>query len=170
MSFLVTGLPRSRTAWLSAFLTSGGAYCKHEGLLEGVDSLVKWLNRSELHGDSDSGLPLVWDQVIPRLESEPKIVVILRDREEVAESLSKYWEGIDFLRGLDPVDLLNDLSVELEKIKKDALLIQYKDLENIDALRRVWEFCLPELTFDLKRAELLTKLNIQQCTKSFNHS
>jgi hypothetical protein len=172
MSFIITGLPRSRTAWLSAFLTGSGAYCLHEGLLRGEEGLATWLNESDLHGDSDSGLPLVWESLLTQLESLPKVVVVQRNPEEVIPSLKKYWSGIRFLREADPGMLVEILEPKLEELAKESstLVVKYEKLSEIDTLREIWDFCLPTLPFDQTRSEILVNLNIQQCTKSFSPS
>ena len=170
MSFVVTGLPRSRTAWLSAFLTGDGAYCLHEGLLLGEVELIDWLNSSDMHGDSDSALPLVWDRILAGVASPPRVVVVVRGREEVISSLGKYWKGIDFLAGKDPRPLIDQIEAKLAELSKTALVVEYDKLSDLGTLKKIWEHCLPSLPFNPLRATLLNNLNILQCTKSFNHS
>ena len=51
--FFITGLPRSRTAWMAAFMTSGNAVCLHEPR----NWAAMWNHDGAQHvGISDSGL------------------------------------------------------------------------------------------------------------------
>jgi hypothetical protein len=80
MKYLVTGLPRSRTLWMSHFLPD----CVHEVAhrLNSVDDL----NRIPF-GISDSGLGFFLKEILEDLKVPT--VIIDRDPEEVEESLCK---------------------------------------------------------------------------------
>ena len=75
MSFLITGHPRCRTAWLSALLAAHGAPCVHDALIRSADDIPEgW-------GISDPGFALHY----PHLSTEwvnknnATVVVITRD-------------------------------------------------------------------------------------------
>ena len=55
MNYFVIGLPRSRTAWLSAFLSQSGVHCHHEGL-NGCKSIDEYKKKLGNGGDSSTGL------------------------------------------------------------------------------------------------------------------
>lgn len=74
--FFITGLPRSRTAWMAAFLTNGEVFCAHE-LMNGCHSRQEFYAKMEaVDGNSDCGLPLsnfqeVWDAPTVIIERIP---------------------------------------------------------------------------------------------------
>lgn len=51
MSFFVLGLPRSRTAWLSVFLSQSGIHCYHDGM-NGCRTMVEYRDKIKGCGDS----------------------------------------------------------------------------------------------------------------------
>jgi hypothetical protein len=88
--FLITGLPRSRTAWLSAVCNlNQHAICHHEpiqNLKHWHEALSLWEMRGYTYtGISDSSLGFHLPEIL-RLHS-PNTLVILRDREAVEASL-----------------------------------------------------------------------------------
>lgn len=52
--FFITGLPRSRTAWFSAFMTASGYPCLHEGL-NGCKSITEYKEKIKNKSDSNTG-------------------------------------------------------------------------------------------------------------------
>lgn len=95
--FYVTGLPRSRTAWLSALLSDGvDLMCQHEMLarvkLGSIPDIIAALRRpmTPYSGVSDSGLAWLWPD-LPALLPGP-ILVIDRDPVQVTSSLSDYGD------------------------------------------------------------------------------
>ena len=91
--FFVTGLPRSRTAWLANFLTVPPmSLCWHDGLSRFqtparlVEAIEVALTQYEYVGVSDSGIPWVWRRL---MDAYPQATWILVDRktEAVAQSL-----------------------------------------------------------------------------------
>ena len=53
LNYFVAGLPRSRTAWLSAFLSQSGKYCFHEGI-NGCRSIDEYKAKIGDYGDSST--------------------------------------------------------------------------------------------------------------------
>ncbi len=85
--FFITGLPRSRTAWMAAFLSGAGVMCWHELLKHCAtrEAFYRGMRHPEYRvGDSDCGLPVTDFQArFPKA----KTVVIERDPVEVLASL-----------------------------------------------------------------------------------
>lgn len=91
--FLIAALPRSRTAWLSAFLTDGLVTCHHE-LIRGCANLGEYVARihgtsAPCVGDASSGLPLYYDKVAPYLPPH-RLIFILRDPEEAHAASDRF--------------------------------------------------------------------------------
>jgi len=143
-NFLITGLPRSRTAWFSAYLTQGEVLCTHEAIA------LKLPLESENHkyvGTSDSGYVL--DREWMDEHKDIKIVIIERDTQECIDSLNK----------LIPQDcswLLNSMASALKKV--DGLRVPFYDIA--DNLEEIHDYLgLPG--YSQERAVLFSILNIQ---------
>ena len=91
MDFFVTGLPRSKTAWMSLYLTRDRFRCYHELLAQaGVKQCMKFEHAVEtVVGNSDSGLLLYYQQFVEQFPTSPWIHII-RDEDEVMESSIKF--------------------------------------------------------------------------------
>lgn len=67
-TFFITGLPRSRTAWLANWFTAGDAFCFHDASKNGwtAASIAGQLNsvQARFVGDSDSGLLPVASDIV----------------------------------------------------------------------------------------------------------
>ena len=121
MRFAITGLPRSRTAWFSAYFTSCGFLCAHEGM-NGCASIAEYQNKMKaFEGNSDSGIPLY--------PFEGKMVIIERDKEEVKKSLSRFFDDVH------SVDLLQE---RLDKL--DGLRVNFEDIN--ERLQEIHEYCV----------------------------
>jgi len=95
--FIITGFPRSRTAWMAAFLSTGRTQCYHEGLFWQRSLSAKDNEGYDHVGNSDSGLACMPD-LIPQ---GAKVVIIHRRRDEVERSLVNCGEFEDFTHVLD---------------------------------------------------------------------
>lgn len=74
--FFITGLPRSRTAWFSAFMTASGYMCLHEGL-NGCKSIAEYKEKIKHKSDSNTGFIFI-DAPIDR----PILVIHREDRHD----------------------------------------------------------------------------------------
>jgi len=143
-NFLITGLPRSRTAWFAAYLTQGEVLCTHEAI---AHKLPMTSENHKYVGTADSGYVLDpdWMEEYDGI----KIVIIERDTQEC----------IDSLNGLIPQDcswLLRSMARALGKV--DALRVPFYDIER--NLEEIHDYLgLPG--YSQERATLFSALNIQ---------
>ena len=75
MSFLITGHPRCRTAWLSALLAAHGAPCVHDALIRSADDIPEgW-------GISDPGFALHFPKQTKQWveDNDTTVIVIVRN-------------------------------------------------------------------------------------------
>jgi hypothetical protein len=161
--FIIYALPRSRTAWLSKFLSYGEWTCYHEqtayaNSLEEVSAFFSHPHTGTAETVATTGRALLKHH-IPGL----KEVVILRPIEEVIRSANNIYLGGEFV--LDQDILRKGLiraERELRRISEDknVLTVKYEDLNKEDACVQVFEFCLP-YKFDKDWWESLRYNNIQ---------
>ncbi len=145
MKFIISGYPRSRTAWLSVLLSQPGCFCFHE--LSATDPDLAALNLPNYTniGTSDSGALLI----APDLPGA-KYLFIERNREEVIESLSGIYDGIDADSLLDAIDR-----------HKRGEVIQFDDLNNYDTCDYIWRYVGNKLPLNRQWYALVSKMNIQ---------
>ena len=172
--FLITGLPRSRTAWLANFLTFGQAFCFHDGLqhcreIGDLENLF-WNAGAEVVGDSDSGLLYV-AEALPHLFPDVPLVLVERDPRQALESARKFfaanaYPGVKmggsmvpmFERGVAGMNWLR------EHWMGPLLMVSYEELERLETCRKVWDFCMQGVMgFDVKhvrRWEMLHQMRV----------
>lgn len=128
MSFVVYSLPRSRSFWLSKFLTYGDWLCSHDETnhFRSLDDVRSWLGRANTGSVETTASPF-W-----RLIPDVKTVVLRRPVNEVVDSLEKLGmvqnrEAVRAViqrydRKLDQIchRVPNVLSVTFEELKEEA--------------------------------------------------
>jgi hypothetical protein len=159
--FYITGLPRSRTAWLSVVLSDyQRVSCLHEPLARTDPTNVEFLltaQRTPFAGISDPGLSVVAPD-LPELLPGP-IVIVWRDPGEVIESI------INQLGGSAEVHEGGIAALHFSLIKfantHPHMDINFDDLPSMDVVRSIWSYLLPELPFQRRRIEQLQRLKIE---------
>src|SRR5688500_15894210 len=91
-TFLVLGLPRSRTAWMSQMLTVGESFCSHDltarcDTAEDAAFIVRERDYA-MSGNSDSGNFFILDKFMELLPSTD-LVWIQNDPEKVIRSMAR---------------------------------------------------------------------------------
>lgn len=131
MKLLVTGLPRSGTAWLAVAL-SYTASCDHEPLA-GVSSLEQvWQLFHRTVGISDSTFSLFLGQTLQRIQ--PQTLVIRRPLGEVVESLAR----VGLPRSTKLLELMEE---RLQPWLTHSLVkaVSFSDLWDLDLLEEIWQ-------------------------------
>ena len=111
MNFFVAALPRSRTAWLSVFLSQGRP-CLHDGF-NGCYSMAEYVTKLGDGGDSSTGLGLI---DINKIFPDSPVVIIDKSEEEFEKCVK--WCDLTF-----------------NSDNRDWLLKQRESINNIDGLR-----------------------------------
>lgn len=170
---LVTGLPRSRTAWLANLLTYGPSFCHHDAIRLGVSaaSLTKLFESTDAEyvGDSDSGLlaiPYEVDYHFP----QAKWVTVHRDLDQAAASYEKHFSKEPYPHIPHPTPELALKSMEWCKKRLgilDAiipaprkLVVNYADLDKESTCRDIWNFCIPTMPFNRQRWMMLDTFRV----------
>lgn len=182
-SYFITGLPRSRTAWLANLMTYGPSFCWHDALQHGVLQLRDFLARpicGITHiGNSDSGLSVQYGK-IESWYPAPRWVFIRRDREEAMQSFLNYFRH-HWYQGLEPMNEVGlvsafdqyeaslDRAISMTPIGR-KLVVDFDSLENETSCRAIWEHCIPDHPFCSQRWHLLNQLRINVIPEKVNAS
>lgn len=138
--YLILALPRSRTAWLSRFLTYGEWLCGHEELrhMRSFDDIDAWLSQG-CTGSAETAVAPWW-RLIPK---ETKIVTIRRPVDEVVDSLMKL-PGVTFDRpALAATIRACDRKLDQIEARRQCLSVRFEDLDDEATCAGVFEHCLP---------------------------
>ncbi len=176
--FLITGLPRSRTAWWSVIASTPISICHHEPLKHtaSFDQLAAFWNTPgfKFVGVSDSGIAPPLGRILA--EIAPRTLMVVRDREDVEASLEKYFAGCDFDRSASSKYILESLAY-LRKWSDHKLVkcVRFEDLADHDVVRDCFDWLMPGSTF-APRQDLMN-MNVQvdrgyalaEAAKDHNH-
>lgn len=159
--FLVLGLPRSRTAWLSRFLTYDGWVCGHEEIrhMRSLDDVKAWFSQPGIGSAETAAAP--WWRLFSRFAPGVRIVVVRRPVDEVIESLRRL-EGVDYDYDALAVHM-RYLDKKLQQVTsrlKGVLSVDFSSLMKEDVCAEVFEHCLP-LKHDSAHWRRLAPQNIQ---------
>lgn len=151
--FLITGMPRSRTAWFAVACTTAAGICHHEPGRGEFDDAKHLLVNGDGISDSRLGLHL------PRILDEigPRTLVIDRNPDAVMASFARYSDtALAKVRGFAKPRLarLRDALVV------DHPLVKRVDLAALDDIDTVRE-CMDWLGVEPLNLEQLMHMNIQ---------
>ena len=157
-AFLVLGLPRSRTAWLSRFLTYGDHICGHEELrhCRSIEDVRSWLSQPNM-GSAETAASPFW-RLLLRLAPDVRVVVVRRPVADVVESLAAF--GFD-RAVMEP--MMRRLDAKLDQIVKrvpNVIEVTFDSLNDEATCKAVFEHCLL-YPFDRKHWERLSRENVQ---------
>ena len=142
--FIVIGLPRSRTAWLSRFLTYGDVICGHEELrhCRSMADAKTWFAQGFTGSAETAAAPFwrIFDKIAPGMN----IVLVRRPVDKVVSSLLAI-PGVAFDE--------NKLRFEMHKLDRklgqvalrapNVLSVSFDALGDETVCRAIWDHCLP---------------------------
>jgi hypothetical protein len=166
-NFFILSLPRSRTAWLSAFLTQSQVYCHHEAFMDIPTIKDPWNfyrsmmanDKYQYVGDSSSGCVIFYDKIKELFEGS-KIVVLIRNHEAVVNSLIRL--GIKFPLIANVSREIERWGCKLQELSKTEFTIRYDQLNDRNKMKQLWGYLFPDIKFDRNRFDLFMGLNIQR--------
>ena len=145
--FLITGLPRSRTAWLAVVATRGNVICHHEpsAWLKDADDLARlWNEPNQVVGISDSALGIILPNLLR--EHGPRTLIVKRSPEAVRASVAAYLaSGGVSVPAEDLARRLGRLSAVLEACERSPLVkvVEFESLRHIETVKSVLSWLTP---------------------------
>lgn len=156
MSYLITGLPRSRTAWMSvAASTVPGSICYHEPMKRHTSwecCFDLWKSGPNV-GIADAHLGFHLERIIK--EVNPRILIIRRELHEVKDSLAKL--------GGPQTNYTDLLGAALDRFIQapGIACVHFQGLKSLAIVKQCLAFLMPGCTPDEARLTELMDLNIQ---------
>lgn len=154
-NFLIFCLPRSRSSWLSVFLSTGFAICLHDYSAYGK-SLPTNLFQCNYVGMASTGAAGEWRHWIEKYPDAPRVVV-RRRREVCARSFAEVMncDQAACLAGMVELDASLDEIAALP----GTLSVNFEDIDARAA--EIYEHCLPGQFLDRRRLEELLQMQIE---------
>lgn len=164
--FFITGLPRSRTAWMAAFMSTGQAHCFHDvladcepsGMRAKMNFGARWV------GDSDSALTLFHKEVKQEFPKAPWLVID-RSVHDVYASLSRIESVPCF------AELMVYMATLLAETKRavNPMVVRFDQLDDEGTMREIVAHLCPGMEFNKERFELFKLMNIQITGTRWEH-
>ena len=141
--FIIYGLPRSRTFWLSRFLTYGDWQCGHEEIRHArtLDDVRNWLSLPCAGTAETAGAP--WWRLVQSMRPDARTVVVRRPAAEVVASLLRTGVEYDEARLRSEIRKLDAKLDQIQARVPGVLSVSFSDLESEATCARVFEHCLP---------------------------
>lgn len=164
MPFIIYALPRSRTAWLSRYLTYLDWTCYHEvGIrMREVEDIKRFFYSRPNVGCSETAAGPLW-QIIKHHVPDAKRVVIRRPLEDVMNAMMNLdLSGVAYYEYDKLKRILSREIRDLEKIsaEPDVLTVDYADLKTPEACAAIFEHVLP-YRFDYDWWRVLDKTKVE---------
>lgn len=140
--FIVYGLPRSRTYWLSRFLTHGETKCGHDELryIRGLDDIKSLLSMPSYGSVETAAAP--WWRLIHAMRPDIRTVIVRRPVLDVVDSLLAAGLPVSDRHALWVA--MRRLDRKLDQIKArvpGVLEVSFDDLRREETCARVFEHC-----------------------------
>jgi hypothetical protein len=137
--FLVTGLPRIRSAWFTVLFQALGVDACHEyrSRFDSLDAFVDWLRAPTFKGWCDPSAVCLFPEIAAHEFKGAKVVIIERNPAESRSALQR-WSGLP-LPHWNVV--LENLNLFRRTIEADVLTVQYRNLDRFEVVASVVRHC-----------------------------
>jgi hypothetical protein len=141
--FVVFALPRSRTAWLSRYLSYGDWHCGHDELRHArtLDDVKAWIGQPNTGTVETAGAPF-W-RLAQQFRPGMQTIVIRRPVADVVESLMRLDLGFDRAPMTAAMVRLDRKLDQIEARVPGCLSVRFDDLADEATCARLFEHCLP---------------------------
>ena len=117
MNFFILGLPRSRTAWFSVFLSQSGIHCYHEGI-NGCKNIDDYDDKIRGCGDSTTA----FKYINSRYDGRPTVII---DKNDIEFERCVAWCKESF-----GVDMRQEMTEQREQLLSiDGLHVSQSDID-----------------------------------------
>lgn len=153
--FVIYALPRSRTYWLSRFLTYGEWTCGHEEVrhARSLEDVRAWFSQPCTGTIETAAAP--WWRLVPE---NVRTAVIRRPVSDVVDSLARQGFPTDLM-----APLMRKMDRKLDQIESrvpGCLSVTFDELSTIGGCQKVFQHCLP-YSFDPKWWAQIAPVNLQ---------
>jgi hypothetical protein len=163
--FSIFALPRSRTAWLSNWLTTDNSICLHEfsnGAKDGLWDFIQSIE-SDFVGISEPGIEAL-DYIPSDVLMTFPMVIIKQDPAFSFKKCLSAWPSIysgDNIRNVLK-NILNQWSDVLDKLSQceNCKTFYEHDLNDLNVLSEIWEHLLPDIKHNKLRTKLLMEIDM----------
>ena len=165
--FFVSGLPRSRTAWLANLLTYEDSFCFHDALkycteLKDLKDVFKRVPQGYV-GNSDSALVLFYRELMAMFPESKWLFVYRNFKDCVTATLKLSFAGEDtedlLLEGAAKLAVIR--MAELELRNPNVLIVDYESLDNPSVVARIVAHLTPGIVFNEERFKLLDAMRVE---------
>lgn len=157
--FVIYALPRSKTFWISRWLSYGGWECGHDEIrhLRSIDDARSWFAQPYIGTVETAAAP--WWRLADKIAPGIRTVVIRRPAVEVVESLMRLLP-FDRASLAKNIAHLNRKLDQIEARVPGALSVRFDELMSEAGCARIFEHCLP-YRHDSRWWDLMASLNLQ---------
>ncbi len=145
--FIVYALPRSRTAWMSKFLSYGGWSCWHEMaiFMRQIEDFQTILAEPRI-GTVETAMAQGW-RLLHHYQPQINAVVVKRPIDEVVKSMLatnlKGYATYDKEKLIGVMEYGNRMLDDVAKNLPNCLKLEFSDLDTKDGCAALFEHCLP---------------------------
>lgn len=141
--FLILSLPRSRSKWLSEFLSYRDWRCGHDEAMyfRSLDDMRSWF-KQPCTGSAETGVAPFW-RILKAARTDVTLVTVRRPISEVLDSLAR--AGMPDTGGV-LTTMLRHHDRKLDQIERrfpDVLSVRFADLTREKTCATIFERCLP---------------------------
>lgn len=139
--FVVFALPRSRTFWLSKFLSFGGWHCGHEEIryARDVGDIKTWLSMPRT-GTVETAAAPFW-RTLRDLAPDARVVTLRRDRADVIMSMMRLGIPFDLAQLTSAARRWDAKLDQIEQRWPGALSVRFDDLQREEICASLFEHC-----------------------------
>ncbi|MDE2099791.1 MAG: hypothetical protein KGL39_21240 [Patescibacteria group bacterium] len=157
--FFITGLPRTRSAWLANLFTTEHSLCFHDPQETVTELLAR--NEGMRVGVADSTLVFKAHALLDRYPDAPWLFVD-RKAEDCRRSLVKFTRETTRLMGrdIDAVFQAHAAASSVVKAWRGTLVVPFRALDA--RMPEIWAHLLPGLEYQWARHRLLQDMKVEQ--------
>jgi hypothetical protein len=157
--FFILSLPRSRSAWLSVWLSYGGRPCWHDmlGQVDDVAGLRRYAENGACGFVETAGS--YFPHTLAHHFPESKFLFVVREEEAVASSLNRMSKN-----GVKVAAIAADMLRQAEKIlghTNSIMIVSFDELNDFGRLAAVWRF-LRDDPFPAQYTSMMLKMRVSK--------